>query len=70
MAQRDATKFQQRKLKAIIKEFGKSATKTYRVDPHTGIMRVELTCAAGVWHWWFDEYGEMVDSALHRQMEV
>lgn len=67
MAQRDATPAQLERLRLVRKEFGKRAVGTYRVDERTGIMRVELKCEAGLWHWWFDADGFLVDSALNRQ---
>lgn len=68
MAQRDATPAQLAKLKAIRKEFPSARKRGYRVDPASGTMRIEVVCAAGVWHWWFDRDGRMVNKALHEAL--
>ena len=70
MAQRDATPAQLAKLKNIRKEFPSARKRGFRVDEHTGIMRVEVQAPAGLWHWWFDRDGNMVNHALHRTLPL
>lgn len=70
MAQKDATQDQLAKPNAIRKEFPSARKRGYRVDPRTGVMRVEVECPAGLWHWWFDRNGQVVDTALHRTLPL
>jgi hypothetical protein len=62
MAQRDATPAQLAKLKTIKKTFPHAKRRTYRVDPLTGIMRVEVLTQHQIVRLLYNQAGKLTHS--------
>jgi hypothetical protein len=51
-------------LAALKDTYGRDNVKGHATDAATGNMRVELKCLAGMWQWYFDTTGTLVDKHL------
>lgn len=64
----DPTDAQRDRIARLKRGFGKPWPKVHAPDAATGVMRVELTCAAGVWDWFFGPAGDFVDGSLRQPL--
>lgn len=45
-------------------EYGHKNVRRHQADAKSGLMHIELASLAGVWHWYLDQSGNLVDAWL------
>lgn len=64
----DPTVAQAKLIKRLRDTYGTQVVQPHAPDPKTGILRVELTCAAGVHQWYFNTDGVLVNRTLTQRL--
>jgi hypothetical protein len=64
----DPTKKQRDALDTLKVTYGRANVKAHAADAMSGLMRVELTCMAGVWQWFYDRDGRYVYGSLTQKL--
>lgn len=64
----EPTKAQHKAMADLKKTYGRANVKAYSADVHTGHVRVELKCEAGVWVWFYDRNGLYRDGSLYQKL--
>lgn len=66
----DPTPAQTEAVAELRRVYGKQGIKQRAPTPPHGTMRVELPCQAGVWHWWYDQAGNLTSMSLVTQLFI
>lgn len=64
----EPTDAQSRRIKSLRDTYGKNVVKPHAPDAKTGLLRVELTCAAGIHQWYFNRHGELAGRSLTQRL--